>query len=257
MCAAALTIASGCSKDTESFDPEVSKTGFVELVASIENASTKASLLASNGEARWLQNDAISVLCTDGTSVFFDLNGTGDTRRAFFYGIIPDGKEMGDYACYPVGAYIENGKISYDLPTTLAVGSTGACSLMLAEIPEDDFNIEFKQLTAYLSIAITNLSSSTATVEITSDKKIGGKLSFDLATAIEDAEDAEAEYNSVYVDYTAGASSATVFFAVPAGEYTTLSVNAYASDGSLLSTYEVMSYSTIARGELKTFTISM
>ena len=79
-CAAAAMFAAGCDDSEQEYNPDIkfSRTGDVTLIASIENCTTRASLV-NTGEARWQREDAVSVVCTDGSAVTFALDGTGET----------------------------------------------------------------------------------------------------------------------------------------------------------------------------------
>ena len=68
-CAAAAMLAAGCDDSEQAYNPDIqfSRTGDVTLIASIENCTTRASLV-NTGEARWQREDAVSVVCTDGSA---------------------------------------------------------------------------------------------------------------------------------------------------------------------------------------------
>ena len=102
-----MALAVGCGQDDgiSEFQPDTNKTGNVTILASIENADSRASVVAT-GEARWQRNDAIKVVCQDGETAVFNLDGTGETRRGLFTGTLEEGKAVGQYALYPTTSNI-------------------------------------------------------------------------------------------------------------------------------------------------------
>ena len=154
-CLPVLALAVGCTEaeGVSEFQPDTNKSGNVTLLASIENADSRAQVVAT-GEARWLRNDAIAVLCDDGSIEKFNLDGTGDTRRALFTGLV-ENKGVGEYALYPADATFANGTLTATLSETTPVSSTGSCSIM-AGVINDKNEVEFKQLTAYVTLQLMN-----------------------------------------------------------------------------------------------------
>ena len=89
MVAAALLFAAcNDNNDKDNFEEELSRSGKVSLVASLEGMDTRMSM-PSTGHGRWEEGDQIAVACSDGSFVTFDLDGTGGTVRAKFTGEIP------------------------------------------------------------------------------------------------------------------------------------------------------------------------
>lgn len=131
-----MAAAVGCSEaeGISEFQPDTNKTGNVTLLASIENADSRASLVAT-GEARWQANDAIKVICDDGSAAVFNIDGTGETRRALFTGNL-EGKSVGQYALYPSAVENSGDNISIDLPSQITPSPTGSCAFMAGVIDE-------------------------------------------------------------------------------------------------------------------------
>lgn len=182
-CAAAAMLAAGCDDSEQAYNPDIqfSRTGDVTLIASIENCTTRASLV-NTGEARWQREDAVSVVCTDGSAVKFALDGTGGTRRAFFAGTIPDGKEMGGYALHPASATLSGNTLKAVLPDAITPSATGSCSVMAAEIG-NSCEITFRQLMSYFTVQIGNVSTEAATIELKADNNLSGEVSATLPDA--------------------------------------------------------------------------
>ena len=101
MLAAAVLFAACDDKDNNNnFEEELSRSGKVSLVASIESLSTRMSM-PSTGHGRWEEGDRIAVACSDGSFVTFYLEGTGGTVKAKFTGEIPAGLTLGNVAVWP------------------------------------------------------------------------------------------------------------------------------------------------------------
>ena len=240
-CAAAATAAAGCDDSEKEYDPGIkfSKTGDVTLVAAIENCDTRASLVGT-GEARWLSGDAISVICTDGTAVEFPLNGTGNSRKAFFSGTIPAGKEMGSYALYPVSATLTGNTVKVELPGEITPSPTGSCSLMAAEIG-NSCEIEFKQLMSYLTVQLGNVSSEAVKIELTSDKSLSGEFTATLPGVFATGVAAQEGSDGIVITLTGNKeTTVTAGFAVPVGEYGNLTAVQYDSNGKNIGETECL-----------------
>ncbi len=255
---ASMAIA-GCQEAEPEYNPgiEFTRTGEVNLVAAMENAAVTKASLVGTGEARWLEGDRISVICTDGSSADLNLDGTGGTRKAFFKGEIPSGKTMGDYAYYPA-APTSGGKIQYTLPTEIVPGNEGTCALMVAEIT-DSFEIEFKQAVSYLNIKIDNIDPNIKVLEIEADKCIAGTFLVDLSTVIETGISATDQSKKVKVSLAGLASTnLNLFLPVPSGEYKSISAVGYNGKGEEATRGEFLTTSTtLERGEYKTVSTAL
>lgn len=239
--AAALLTGAGCNDSESEYDPGIgfSKTGEVTLIASIQNCTTRASLV-NTGEARWLAGDAISVVCTDGSTVEFALDGTGGTRRAFFHGTIPDGKEMGSWALYPSTTKLSGSELQVTLPAEIEPASTGSCSAMIAPIT-DSYEIEFRQLLSYLTIQFSNISSSATKIELTSEKSLSGQFTAPTDEALETGLAAVTGSNTLTIrlpEKSETTLSAT--FALPVGDYSRITATAYDAAGKNLGEVECL-----------------
>ena len=79
--------------------------GTVNLCASIEEIMTRI-VVDQSGRGLWTEGDKIAVACDDGSFVEFELNGTGETKRAIFTGEIPAGRTLGKIAVWPANAVV-------------------------------------------------------------------------------------------------------------------------------------------------------
>lgn len=233
--------AAGCDDSEQAYNPDIkfSRTGDITLIASIENCTTKASLV-NTGEARWQREDAVSVVCTDGSTVTFTLDGTGGTRRAFFTGTIPDGKEMDGYALHPASATFSGNTLKAVLPDEITPSTTGSCSIMAAEI-DNSCEITFRQLLSYLSVQIGNVSTEAATIELKADNNLSGEVSATLPEAFATGIAAQKGSNGITVTLPEKReSTVTVNFAVPTGEYGSITATQYDASGKDIGQVECL-----------------
>lgn len=243
--ATTLLVYVGCEKAEEPlFEPDSTfhKTGTVTLLASIENCTTKASL-TNNGEARWVGGDEIAVVCTDGTLVTFSLDGTGGTRRAFFKGDIPSGKELGPYAFYPASAIksVSGSSVSATLP-----GETGAggCSMMAAKIG-DTYEVTFVQLMSYVTVQVGNIPSGAKQISLRANKSLSGDVVFDVAEAIENGIPAPEGNAPIVATLTGKETSKTCSVAIPVAEYSAIEVVTYNEKGKEMVKANILPASTL------------
>lgn len=257
-CLPVLALAVGCTKADGilEFQPATNKSGNVTLLASIENADSRAQVVAT-GEARWLRNDAIAVVCDDGSIEKFNLDGTGDTRRALFTGVV-EGKSVGEYALYPANATYSNGTLTATLPETTPIAATGSCSVMAGVINEKN-EVEFKQLTAYVALQLSKVSDKAKTIVISSDKSLSGEFSINLPGAFETGIMAIDGDNTITIDLGGSApSTVNAFFPIPVGDYSYLKATAYSEAGISLGEVSLSSGNMSAsRGLLLSYNLEM
>ena len=250
-----LVLLAACKQEEKPFDPGIafSRTGEVTLVASIENAATRASL-TGRGEARWLPGDKIAVVCTDGTLAELPLDGTGGTRKAVFKGKLPDGKTLGDFAVFPASAVesLSGTTLTFSLPAERRVSGTGECALMVAPIG-DSYEIQFGQVFSYGLFELSNVNASTRRIEVTADRNLSGTFSVDLQKALK--EGVAAVEGTAPVSYTfedAPETSMNLVIPIPVGTYNAVAVTAYDVNNKKLNGLDVVgSLSTFGRGDLR------
>ena len=257
-CLPVLALAVGCTKadGISEFQPATNKSGNVTLLASIENADSRTQVVAT-GEARWLRNDAIAVVCDDGSVEKFNLDGTGDTRRALFTGVV-EGKSVGEYALYPANATYSNGTLTATLPETTPISATGSCSVMAGVINEKN-EVEFKQLTAYVALQLSKVSDKAKTIVISSDKSLSGEFSINLPGAFETGIMAIDGDNTITIDLGGSApSTVNAFFPIPVGDYSYLKATAYSEAGISLGEVSLSSgLMNASRGLLLSYNLEM
>lgn len=257
--AATVSLLAGCNDSDSTYDPGItfSKTGDVAFVASIENCTSRASLV-NTGEARWLRDDAIGAVCTDGTVAQLKLDGTGETRRAIFKGTVPAGKEIGGYAVHPSSATISGNTLSVELPATISCATTGDCSVMVAEI-NNSTDIAFRQLMSYISLQINEVNSDASTIVLTSDMSLSGTYTATLPDAMTTGLEAKTGDGEITITLP-DKKDATIFasLALPTGQYTSLTATAYNAKGQKLSEVECLSSVMNAeRGQIRPIVATM
>lgn len=256
-CLPAIALTVGCTQDDSisEFQPDTNKTGNVTLLASIENADSRASVVAT-GETRWQANDAIKVVCNDGSTAVFNIDGTGETRRALFTGTL-EGKSIGEYALYPTSVELSGDNISVTLPSEIAPSPTGTCAFMAGVINEKN-EVEFKQLTAYVTVQMNKLAPETGSIVFSSDKNLSGLHSVTLPdgmTAGAAATDGDA---TVTISFAESAPTmVNAFFALPVGNYAHLTATAYNKEGKKISEVVLGTLIAASRGLLLDYQIEM
>ena len=257
-CLPVLALAVGCTEaeGVSEFQPDTNKSGNVTLLASIENAESRAQVVAT-GEARWLRNDAIAVLCDDGSIETFNLDGTGDTRRALFTGLV-EGKGVGEYALYPADATFADGTLTATLSETTPVSPTGSCSIMAGVINEKN-EVEFKQLTAYVALQLSKVPTVAKSIVISSDKNLSGEFSVALPEAFTTGIAAVAGDKTVTINLEDGASATVnAFFPIPVGDYSYLKATAYSAAGVAVGEVNLSSsLISVTRGLLLNYVLEM
>ncbi len=252
-----MALAVGCTQDDgiSEFQPDTNKTGNVTLLASIENADSRASLVAT-GEARWQANDAIKVVCNDGSTAVFNIDGTGETRRALFTGTL-EGKSVGEYALYPTSAELSGETLSVELPAQITPSPTGSCSFMVGVIDEKN-EVTFKQLTAYANVQINKLAPETGSIVFSSDKNLSGLHSVTLPDGMTTGTAATDGDATVTISFAEAAPTmVNAFFALPIGNYSHITATAYNKDGKKISEVVLGSLIAVSRGLLLDYQIEL
>ena len=218
-------------------DTTFHRSGEVTLLASMENCSAKATMSLS-GEARWERGDQIAVICTDGSLAVLTLDGTGGTRRAFFKGELPAGKQLGSYAFYPASAILQVSGNQVSAVLSEDIGK-GGCPLMSARIGES-YEIGFVQLLSYLSVKVGNIPYGAVRLEISADKALSGNISFNVDDAMEKGVPAPEGATKLVASLGDGQTSVIYSVAVPVAEYASLHVASLDSEGAVLTEGELL-----------------
>ena len=260
--ASCAALFAGCAEmsTTEQYDPDttLAKTGNVTLCVSAENLATKVSA-NNNGEIMFKAGDRIAVACSDGSFVEFALDGTGDTKKAFFKGEIPSGKTIGEAVVYPA-AYAKSctgGNLVVNLPADAVYGlPASSFPVAMAGKVGDDFNVALCQIGAVVKANLASMPPATTAVEFydadqTSAKSLSGDYSISVAELGSDGI-AMAGGNGA-VRYEIDATESVMEFIIPlaTGSINNLSVRLYDESGKVFHSQSVVEYPmTLARGAM-------
>lgn len=180
---AAALLAVACTNKEEDWAPDTTlyRTGTVNLCASIEDITTRM-MVDLAGHGIWGDSDNIAVACSDGTFVEFELNGTGETKRAVFTGTIPEGKTLGTVAVWPASAAVSlNGEtLTLKTPTEYSVDDIAYNGVMVANIA-DSWEIKFQHVMSRPTFQLSNYPPTSAYITLAADgKSLGGRLEMTL-----------------------------------------------------------------------------
>lgn len=252
---AATLLAVACGPEDPK-GPVKPENGELCFEAAIENCMTKASVINS-GETRWQKGDEIFICCEDGSAVKFTLDGTGETRKAFFKGNVPASTKVGNYAYYSA-AGISGDSFSVNLPSVVSPSSFGVCSSMIAGIGENE-QIEFKHALAYITLLVKNINTAASTIVLSSENSLSGSFSAPVGTAMQSGIPAQKGTESISISLSGITEDyITVNIAIPAGEYLSLVATQYNSAGKAMNEVEILSSAiTVERASLRSLECSL
>lgn len=250
---AALLMTASCAKlsKTELYSPDESlkTTGEVTLCLSVEDLSTKLAV-DKNGHFLFEANDTIMVLLSDNSYVKFYLDGTGDTKRAFFKGTVPAGKTIGKYVVYPcsVAGTCDGSKLKVVLPDVVKYGE-GFSSPMVGAIG-NDYYVKMHQLCSYTKITVNSFPGGVSEVEFKdSVKTLAGEYDYDLAKL--GTEGISAKDGGKGVRFVMTAAPSAPVFEIPCaiGDYNNIRLSLYDEKSALIGTQAVSDFPlSFARG---------
>ena len=228
----AITAMAACTEKEDVFQPDstLNTSGTVNLCASIEDIDSKMTMDAS-GKGMWVKGDKIAVSCSDGTFVEFELNGTGETKRAVFTGTIPEGKELGNIAVWPTAAVVgyEGENLKLRLPDEYYVDDIAFDGVMVASI-SDSWEILFKHTAARLTLQLSNVPSYASSIELSADGySLGGIMSLDNDRG-ELTGKGGTQALTVHLNTDEQATSVSFTVNVPAAEYQEIKATVYDGD---------------------------
>lgn len=248
---AAVSFLAACdnSNDSDSFEEELSHSGKVSLVASIEGLDTRMAM-SSAGHGRWEEGDRIAVACSDGSFVTFDLEGTGGTVKAKFTGEIPSGLTLGSVAVWPaeVAGRVSGDEVSLKFPSEYSETSGSAAAPMVAAIGET-WHIEFKQVASCVDVTVGNLPEGTAALEIGgAGKNLSGEFVQKISKiGLGGVEDSIGE-NPVVLTLGSLPAKASFEIPVPASDYDSLTVTTLDAEGKVIDTQTMRTGLSFGRG---------
>lgn len=258
LAAAVLFVACGDNDNNNNFEEELSRSGKVSLVASIESMNTRMSM-PSTGHGRWEEGDQIAVACSDGSFVTFDLEGTGGTIRAKFTGEIPAGLTLGKVAVWPVGMAerVDGDEVMLKFPSEYSDNAESLNIPMVAAIG-DSWEIEFKQVASYASVSVGNLPEGTASLVIDgAGKNISGNFIQKISKL--GTSGVEESLGDDGIRYTLNSPAAKVAFDVPipSADYDSLVVTAFNAGGDALASQTKRYSLSLGRGTCPSLAYTM
>lgn len=244
---AAVLIAAGCAKisTTELYVPDetLATTGEVTLCVSIEDLNTKMTV-DDNGHFLFREGDAIAVSCSDGTLVKFDIQGTGDTKRAFFKGTIPAGKTIGSCIIYPYASAVScaGGRIKVRIPDTLEYGTLFQCPA--AGKIGTDFNVRLCQLASMFQVTVDKFPASISKVEFSDagGKTISGEFECSVDKIGEEGIAAAEGTGTVCFNLTTTPTKPSFFIPVAIGDYSDIQMSLYDAAGEKAGSQSVSDF---------------
>lgn len=231
----AAVLALACTPETEEYQPDTTlyTSGTVNLCASIEELQTKM-VMDLTGRGIWSEGDKIAVACSDGSFVEFELNGTGETKRAVFTGNIPEGKTLGRVAVWPATAVVgmDGDNLTVKVPTEYSTDGLAYDGVMVANI-SDSWEITFRHVLARPTFVLKNYPSAASYLTLEADgKSLGGRLSLDINSE----NGIVATNGSQILKVETLSAGTTISFTVnmPVYEYNTVTVKLYDEKDVLL-----------------------
>lgn len=227
---------SGCVQN-EIMEPETEMQTIT--VSAGMGTDTKAGV-SDAGAFTWHENDAISVLATDGLYYTLTLSEGAGTKYAKFTGSVPTGKSITTIGTYP--ALVENGTsssiynpdtetLNFTLPAEYTYADGYANVPMVASFGEGAEEMAFKHIGALVRIPLNGMPANSKITVTAANRKIAGDfaLDFDKIGTEEGVISTVSgtENNSVTVNYTATKSGQTaeINLPLPTGKYEALTVS--------------------------------
>lgn len=232
---AAALLAVACTNKEEDWAPDTTlyRTGTVNLCASIEDITTRM-MVDLAGHAIWGDSDNIAVACSDGTFVEFQLNGTGETKRAVFTGTIPEGKTLGTVAVWPASAAVSlNGEtLTLKTPTEYSVDDIAYNGVMVANIA-DSWEIKFQHVMSRPTFQLSNYPPTSAYITLTADgKSLGGRL--DMILGEENAITAANGSQEIRIDTPSAGTTVSFTVNMPVYEYAEITAKLFDEQDNML-----------------------
>ena len=212
--------------------------GTVNLCASIEEIMTRI-VVDQSGRGLWTEGDKIAVACDDGSFVEFELNGTGETKRAIFTGEIPAGRTLGKIAVWPANAVVslDGDELTLKTPTEYSSDNIAFDGVMVADI-SDSWEITFKHIMARPVIKIEGLPSYTSYITLEAEGySLGGRVTMNIT----DKEGVKATKGSrsLTISLVEAGTSIELPINMPVAEYTKLTATLYDEKDELVHSQQI------------------
>jgi len=195
-------------EEPENIIPE----GYTELVLTAVSEQTKTALDGAN--TVWSENDAIKVICSDGSASNFTLVSGAGSTTGDFRGLVPSGKTA-LYAVYPAAMYssVSGSTVKVSIPAS-RTGDFGSGNIAVAKV-DSDHNMAFRNVNSFISFVLpTGTEVTSVEVESVAGSNLGGVLSVDCSGEYPAAGSIESGVSTVSAT-TSGAG--TYFIAIAPG----------------------------------------
>lgn len=257
--AAAMIIAASCATEEPGYQPDTNlyTTGEVNLCASIEDITTKMTM-DPTGRGMWVSGDKIAVACSDGTFVDFELNGTGETKRAIFTGTLPEGATLGKVAVWPASAVagIEGDNLTLKVPTEYATDDIAFDGIMIANIT-DSWEVTFRHVLSRPTFKIAGVPSYASYVVLEAEGySLGGRLTMDISS--EDGLTGVKGSQSLKISLVEAGNAPTFTVNVPVADYPKFTATFYDEKDKVVHTQQLNESSLLmARATTSTFSYAI
>ena len=236
----AVFIVAACKLDDSGYQPDTTlyTEGTINLCASIEEIITKMTM-DPTGRGMWIDGDKIAVACSDGTFVDFELNGTGETKRAVFTGTLPEGKSLGKVAVWPASAVVkmEGDNITLKTPTEYYTDNIAFDGIMVANI-KDSWEITFRHVMSRPTFKLAGVPSYTSYIILDAPGYVlGGRLTMDVND--ENGIVGVRGSQSLKVSLVDAGSAPSFTVNIPVAEYPIFNVSLYDEADELIHTQQI------------------
>ena len=209
------------------------------ILAVMEGDQTRTSV-TDEGAFSWSTGDQVWLETTNGSVPGTLSSGAGTSRASFSTGVFIG--ELTGKAVYPYNAShsISDDELSFVLPASYDLGSNLTNTNAAMYGVDVDGTIRFNHLAGVMRFVFRNAPVGTDKFQITLDKKISGVFTADLSEVLPVIETSAASSQSdktvtLNFDALKSVSDISLYVPLPAGTYTTLSLELWAGDKSLWS----------------------
>ena len=251
----AVIVAAACTAEEQGYQPDTTlyTKGTVNLCASIEEIMTKMTM-DPTGRGMWIEGDKIAVGCSDGTFVDFELNGTGETKRAIFTGTLPEGKTLGKIAVWPAKAVVgmDGDNLTLKTPTEYYTDDISFDGIMVARIT-DSWEITFCHVMSRPTFKIAGVPSYASYIILEAEGySLGGRLTMDIND--ENGMSGVKGSQSLKINLIEAGSTPTFTVNVPVADYPKFTASFYDEKDELVHSQQINEAALLmARATTSTF----
>ena len=220
----------------------------------------------------WLQNDEIMVYRSNGTAPMYGIykaTSVNDARATFAYqtstsnpDVTDDATYSGDYHAFSPATVADAYTINADgsllslranLPATQVTDEGGNLISFPMYAESNNQHLQFKNLCGLMRLSLQKANTTISAIRVTTDAVINGTFNIDFNNGdpiltiggIASTYDRRKSVKLVFPVPQSIDTKRDFFIALPAGEYTSLEIKIYTSDGTHVSTQTMQSGSTL------------